>query len=94
MTEIRLKYAELQNCAQAMASASKAIESRLQQLMGELKTLDWSNQARDSYMAVEKDMTQKIEDMKQILGQIGTAVTDAHDGYKNVEQQGVNAWQG
>jgi len=92
MTEITLVYAELQNCAQAMGSASKAIESRLGELTSQLNRLAWDNDARNSYMAVEKDMKQTVEDMKTILHQISEAVNQAHDGYKSVEQAGVQAW--
>lgn len=94
MVEITVGYAAVAQCSQEMASASKNIESRLNDLTGMLRHLQWENDARDAYTRVESDMKQAVEDMKQILSQISDAVQQAHDGYQQMEARGASAWGG
>jgi len=94
MVEIRVGYAQVMQCSQAMGASSRTIESQLNELTSMLRRLDWDNTAREAYMRVEGDMKQAVEDMKQILNQISSAVSDAHDGYQKVERDGAAAWGG
>jgi len=94
MVEITVGYAAVATCSQEMQSASKNIESRLNELTTMLRHLQWENDARDAYTRVESDMKAAVEDMKQILAQISQAVSDAHDGYQQMEARGASAWGG
>lgn len=90
---IAVNYAAMEEAANVMRSSSKTIEDRLSELASRLQKIDWEGGDREAYLAHKAKWDQAIADMNQLLHQIGGAVETARQGYGDVEQAGVNAWQ-
>jgi len=53
---------------------------------------DWTGSASEAYQSAKAQWTQAITDMKQLLADIGNAVSTSHDEYQAGEKQNTSRW--
>jgi early secretory antigenic target protein ESAT-6 len=85
--EIHVDYKTIHAAAEDCTSTIKQLESQFHTLKGDLGPLinTWEGNAKESYMAAQKDWDAKFEDLKQVLSQIAIILPQIADGYQGTE---------
>ena len=94
MGEIRVTFAELAAAQTAVAGTAASITARLDDLKRELAPLvgSWEGQAATDYAARQRQWDTAAGDLAAVLSRIGTALGQANDGYRQVEQVNARRW--
>ncbi|PWD50524.1 WXG100 family type VII secretion target [Serinibacter arcticus] len=92
---ITVGFSALETASGDITTGANGIASTLADLEGKLKNLeaDWDGDAKEAYRVAQAQWNGALEDMKALLLQVGTTVTNSHDAYKGVEGKAAAAWQ-
>lgn len=92
---ILVDHAALEQAAQDLTAAVKAIEGRLDQLDAELAPLrsDWVGSAQESYQAAKATWDRAMAEMTTLLAQTSAAVAVSNAEYRAADQRGAAAFQ-
>lgn len=94
MSEFKVNFGALDTAAADISSAGKALESRLNDLDQQLSPLraDWTGSASEAYAQSKAQWTNAINDMNQLLNDIGQAVAQSGSGYQDMEKSNSQMW--
>ena len=89
---IKVNHGALSQGAQDLLGAAKGIQSRLDQLEGDLKPLatDWTGSAREAYVQAKARWDQAIADMILLLQDTGASVDSSNAEYIAADKRGAN----
>jgi WXG100 family type VII secretion target len=90
---IAVDYGAMEDAARALQSSSSTITNLSDELKRQLSRIDWEGSDQQAYNAQMAKWESALMEINDLLNQVGGAVTTARQGYGDVEQQGVNAWQ-
>lgn len=87
--DFKVTYGALDTAAADIAGAGKNLQSRLAELDQSLAPLrsDWTGAASESYTQAKAKWTQAIEDMNNLLADLGRAVQSSSGGYQEAEKR-------
>ncbi|GAA1238549.1 MULTISPECIES: WXG100 family type VII secretion target [Oryzihumus] len=90
----KVEFGALQQAAGDIKAGANNIDSKLQQMDQSLAPLrsDWTGSASEAYTQAKAQWTSAIQDMKQLLADIGTAVDASHQDYSEGEKHNTNLW--
>lgn len=89
---IKVDYAALEQGAGAMKTIAGEIEGIIQDLKGKLAKVEWTGSDQAAYQEQQEAMQKSIDDIQQLLAQIGGAVQQAKDNYQMTEQSNAGNW--
>ncbi|MEV0650246.1 WXG100 family type VII secretion target [Phytomonospora sp. NPDC050363] len=89
---IKVDYAALEQGAADMKSIAQEIENTVNDLKGKLAAVTWDGTDRDAYQAQQDEMSQSINQIQELLTQIGGAVNQANENYQATEQGNAKNW--
>jgi len=91
---LKVDFGALEAAAADIMAGANQIESRLGQLESELAPLraDWTGAASESYQGAKAQWDSAIGDMKQLLADIGRAVTQSNADYQSTESRNAGRW--
>lgn len=94
MGDLKVDFGALSAASADITSGANQIQSQLDQMDGSLQPLraDWTGSASEAYQTAKTQWTQAIGDMKQLLADIGNAVSTSHDEYHAGEQRNTGRW--
>ena len=94
MSEFKVNFGALDTAAADISSAGKALESRLEELDRSLAPLrsDWTGSASEAYAQSKAQWTNAINDMNQLLNDIGQAVSQSGSSYQDMEKSNSQMW--
>jgi WXG100 family type VII secretion target len=89
---INVQHGRLDAGSQDVMTAAKDIQSRLDQLEGDLKPLasDWTGAAKQAYDEAKATWDRAIADMIVLLQQASANVSTSNDEYKAADSRGAN----
>lgn len=92
---ITVGFSALDTAASDIQHGANGIGSTLADLEGQLQSLqaDWDGDAKEAYRVAQVQWNRALEDMKALLLQVGTTVTNSNDAYRGVESKATRAWQ-
>jgi 6 kDa early secretory antigenic target len=92
---ITVGFSALDTAAGDIKNGANNIGSTLADLEGRLQALqaDWDGDAKESYRVAQTQWNSALEDMKALLLQVGTTVTNSNEAYQGVEGKATRAWQ-
>ncbi|MGC0142974.1 MULTISPECIES: WXG100 family type VII secretion target [unclassified Pseudactinotalea] len=75
-----------------IVNGANKIEQQLNDMDTQLRPLqsDWTGAASDAYEQARATWTQTINEMKQLLAEIGAAVTQSGQDYQTTDSQNAN----
>ena len=88
---LRVNHAGLDTAAEDLGRAVTAIDDRLDRLESELAPLrsDWTGNAQQAYTTAKATWDRAMEEMRTLLAQTGTAVTQSNAEYKAADLRGA-----
>ena len=91
---LRVNHAGLDTAAADLQATVAQIDDRLNRLESELAPLrsDWTGQAQEAYTAAKARWDWAIAEMKDLLAQTGTSVTQSNADYRAADQRGAAAF--
>jgi len=94
MGEIRVTFAELAAAQATVAGTAASVTAQLDDLKRELAPLvaTWEGQAATDYAARQRRWDAAAADLAAVLARIGTALGQANEGYRQVEQVNARRW--
>jgi WXG100 family type VII secretion target len=94
MSDLKVDFGALSAASADINSGANQIQSQLDQMDSALQPLraDWTGSASEAYQSAKAQWTQAITDMKQLLADIGSAVSTSHDEYQAGEKQNTARW--
>jgi WXG100 family type VII secretion target len=94
MGDLKVDFGALSGASADITSGANQLQSQLDQMDSALQPLraDWTGSASEAYQTAKTQWTQAITDMKQLLAEIGTAVSTSHDDYQAGEQKNTARW--
>lgn len=92
MSMIKVDYAALENASAQIKGIAGGIESKLGDLKGRLQQITWDGSDAEAYRVHQAKWDQAINDMNQVLAQIGAAVETARGNYQQTESANAGMW--
>lgn len=94
MNDFKVNFAGLEQASADIKNSGKQLRARLDRLDQDLAPLrsDWTGAAADSYQQSKAKWTRAIEEMNQLLDDIGNAVGASGQGYQQSESGNQNRW--
>jgi WXG100 family type VII secretion target len=94
MPDLRVEHAALDQAAQDLSTAVRAIDGRMNDLENELRNLqnDWTGQAKGQYEISKQRWNTAIYEMLTVLGQTSTSVTQSNADYIAADQRGAQSF--
>jgi WXG100 family type VII secretion target len=89
---IRVEHASLDAARQALLQISKEIDEELDTLRAGLAKLDWQGDDRDAYQSYQQEWDAAVQDINQVLNQVGTGVGMAHRNFVDTEETNARIW--
>ena len=91
---LRVDHAALDQAAQDLSTAVRAIDGRMNDLENELRNLqsDWTGQAKGQYEISKQRWNTAIYEMLTVLGQTSTSVTQSNADYIAADQRGAQSF--
>lgn len=88
---LRVNHAGLDTAAQDLSRAVQQIDDRLNRLESELAPLrsDWTGQAQQAYTAAKAKWDAAMQEMKTLLADTSTTVTQSNQEYMAADQRGA-----
>ncbi|GAB6987030.1 WXG100 family type VII secretion target [Nocardioides pyridinolyticus] len=88
---LRVNHAGLDTAAQDLSRAVQQIDDRLNRLESELAPLrsDWTGNAQQAYQAAKTKWDAAMQDMKTLLADTSTTVTQSNQEYMAADQRGA-----
>jgi early secretory antigenic target protein ESAT-6 len=95
MPEIKVTFGALDAARADVAGTAGRMSSRLEDLKRLLAPLvaTWEGQAAEEYRTAQRKWDTAATDLTAVLNQIGVALGQAHDGYRQVEQANAARWR-
>lgn len=95
MPEIKVTFGALDAARADVAGTASRITGRLEDLKRLLAPLvaTWEGQAAEEYRTTQRKWDAAATDLAAVLAQIGLALGNAHDGYRQVEQANAARWR-
>ena len=96
---MEVNYGQMDQGAQELNTGSQQINSDLESMDAELKPTqsEWTGDANQQYLAAKAEWTQSLQDMNQVLVQLGAHVTTSSGNYSTADSQsaaGFGGWGG
>lgn len=93
---IVVNYATIIRAGEDCDSTGADLQQQFDHLKDSLKPLitTWSGGAKDAYEQAQRTWDQSFEDLKQVLAQIGSALPQIAEGYKNTDKGASDLFQG
>ncbi|GAA2348822.1 WXG100 family type VII secretion target [Streptomyces kunmingensis] len=93
--QIYVDYSHMQNAADDMVQQTKAIDSILTNLEAELQELkkSWEGEDKEVYAEKQAAWNGAVEEMKRILAENSSLLTDVSDSYQYSEKSLTSLWQ-
>lgn len=94
MGDLKVDFGALSGASSDIGAGANKIQSQLDQMDSALQPLraDWTGSASEAYQTAKSQWSQAITDMKQLLADIGNAVSTSHDDYHAGEQKNTGRW--
>jgi early secretory antigenic target protein ESAT-6 len=91
MDGLRVNHAGLDQAADDLGQAVKRIDDRLNRLESELAPLrsDWTGNAQQAYTTAKAKWDNAMMEMKTLLAETSTAVTQSNQEYRAADQRGA-----
>ncbi|WP_103062658.1 WXG100 family type VII secretion target [Actinomyces qiguomingii] len=96
MTDMLVNYGSMSAAAEALARASAAMSSDLEDMDAELRPTqsDWSGEAQAQYTAAKAEWSQSLADMNTLLTQLGAHVTSSSENYSATDIREMRSFGG
>ncbi|MDO9457852.1 WXG100 family type VII secretion target [Nocardioides sp.] len=93
---IRVNHSALEHAAADMQQTVKDIDDRLNRLESELQPLrnDWAGNAQQSYTVAKGKWDTAIQEMKDLLNETHTSVTQSNLDYQAADAKGAAQFGG
>ena len=87
--DMQVNYSAMETGAQEMSRGSQQINADLESMDAELKPTqsEWTGDANQQYLAAKAEWTQSLQDMNQVLVQLGAHVTTSSGNYSTADSQ-------
>ena len=87
-------HGALDQAAQDLSAAVRAMDTRMNELENELRPLqsDWTGQAKGQYEISKQRWNTAIYEMLTVLGQTSTSVTQSNADYIAADQRGAQSF--
>jgi len=91
---IKVTFAEIQQAAQDITTASSTIDQHLGTLKSKIAPIvaDWTGDASEQYQQAQKAWDDAAKDFNETLQAIGVAVRQAGAGYEGAEGSAKKLW--
>ena len=91
---IKVTFAEIQQAASDITTASTTIDQHLDQLKAKIAPIvaDWTGAASEQYQQAQKAWDDAAKDFNETLQAIGVAVRQAGEGYEGAEGSAKKLW--
>ncbi len=91
---IKVEFAALQGASGDIQGTVGNLEQTLSDLKSFLAPMvsEWTGSASEAYQAKQAQWDTAFTDLKQVLGQIGSAVDTAAQNYQSAEHANQNVW--
>ncbi len=88
---LRVNHAGLDTAAEDLGRTVKQIDDRLNRLESELAPLrsDWTGNAQQAYQAAKAKWDAAMQEMKGLLAETGTTVSQSNQEYLAADQRGA-----
>lgn len=88
MNEIQVRYGALETLAGDCAATAKYLDNTLDALRVDVTGLlgTWEGEAKEAYQQLQDKWDESARQLKQVLAQIGTAVTRSSENYQARER--------
>lgn len=87
MSGIKVDYATIHTAAEDCNSTGNELEARFEQLKSDLQPLtsSWTGEAQAAWQERQQNWNTALEDLRQVLAQIATALPQIADGYQSTD---------
>ncbi len=91
---ILVNFSTIQNAGSEVRQTAARIQSQLDELKSGVKKIaaSWEGSAQEGYQAYQAQWDNKAADLQQVLGQIGSSLDQAAQGYQETENKNKNIW--
>ncbi|GAA1207437.1 MULTISPECIES: WXG100 family type VII secretion target [Prauserella] len=88
MAGIKVDYATIQTAAEDCKSTGSELEALFEQLKSNLAPLtsEWEGDAMAAWQELQQNWNNSLDELKQVLAQIATALPQIADSYQGTEQ--------
>ncbi|GAA1244366.1 WXG100 family type VII secretion target [Prauserella halophila] len=88
MSGIKVNYETIQVAAEDCKSTGAELEALFEQLKSNLAPLtsEWEGEAMAAWQELQQNWDRSLDDLKQVLAQIATALPQIADSYQGTEQ--------
>ena len=92
MSQISVNYAALEAAETQIKAISRSMDEKLAALRGQLQQMVWEGQDQQRYAEYQGQWDRAVNDLNQVLAQIGAAVGVANSNYQQTEQANASKW--
>lgn len=87
MSGIKVDYATIHTAADDCKKTGDELEARFEQLKSDLQPLtgDWTGEAMEQWQQRQNAWNNALEELRQVLAQIATALPQIADGYQSTD---------
>lgn len=91
---LKVNFGGLDAAAADIQTSATQVEGRLDQLESELAPLrsDWTGSASDAYQVAKTKWDSGMKEIKQLLAEIGTGVSQSNADYQSAENANQSRW--
>jgi WXG100 family type VII secretion target len=91
---ILVNFSTIQNAGSEVRSTAARIQAQLDELKSGVKKIaaSWEGAAQEGYQAYQAQWDNKAADLQQVLGQIGSSLDQAAQGYQETENRNKQIW--
>ncbi|GAA1524839.1 hypothetical protein GCM10009827_046860 [Dactylosporangium maewongense] len=92
MSYFQTNYAQMETASQTIQGISKTIDTELDTLRQRLQNMTWDGKDREAYNAHQAKWDSAVQDMNNLLNEIGGAVGIARANYITTEMNNAQVW--
>lgn len=91
---LKVQFGSLETAAGDIAGSANKLEARIDTLESELAPMrsSWEGEAQAAYIACKAKWDQGMRDIKALLAEIGTAVSQSNSDYMATEKANAGRW--